>query len=181
MKWKNTADGYGSIPVALHWLTVILIGFAYATMELDFIADRGTPLRLSMKTWHYMAGISVFALTWLRLLLRQAGSTPLMAPTPSRMQTMLATAVKIALYGLMLLLPLIGWLTVNAKGHEVVYFGYVLPALMAENPGRADLFKEVHETLASIGYFVIGLHAAAALFHHYIKRDSTMRMMWFRR
>lgn len=181
MQWKNTADGYGSIPVALHWLTVILIGLAYATMELDFIADRGTPLRLSMKTWHYMAGISVFALTWLCLLVRQAGSTPQMIPTPSRMQAMLAIAVKIALYGLMLLLPLIGWLAVNAKGHEVVYFGYVLPMLAAENPERADLFKEVHETLASIGYFVIGLHAAAALFHHYIKRDSTMRTMWFRR
>lgn len=181
MKWKNTIDGYGSVPVALHWLTAILIVIAYATMELHDLAERGTPLRQSMKTWHYMAGISVFALTWVRLSIRLAGAKPQILPTPPLMQIRLAGIVKVTLYCLMLALPLFGWLTLNGKGREVEYFGYVLPTLIGKNPGLADLFKEIHETLANTGYFVIGLHALAALYHHYFRRDSTMRMMWFRR
>jgi len=48
---------------------------------------------------------------------------------------------------------------------------------VGENKALADLFKEIHETGATVGYFLIGLHAAAALFHHYVVRDNTLRRM----
>jgi cytochrome b561 len=56
-----------------------------------------------------------------------------------------------------------------------------LPALTGKNEGLANVYKDIHENLATVGYFLIGLHAAAALYHHYVKRDNTLRLMWPRR
>jgi cytochrome b561 len=83
----------------------------------------------------------------------------------------------VALYVLMIGLPLVGWLILSASGKPVPFFGLQLPALVGENKALADLFKEIHETGGTVGYFLIGLHAAAALFHHYVVRDNTLRRM----
>ncbi|HEX7952210.1 MAG TPA: cytochrome b/b6 domain-containing protein, partial [Burkholderiales bacterium] len=65
----------------------------------------------------------------------------------------------------------------SAAGKPIPFFGLQLPALVGESKDLAELFKEVHETGATAGYFLIGLHAAAALYHHYIVRDDTLRRM----
>jgi cytochrome b561 len=52
-----------------------------------------------------------------------------------------------------------------------------LPPLLAPNRSLAKVLEDVHETVASVGYALIGLHAAAALFHHYVVRDNTLRRM----
>ena len=80
-----------------------------------------------------------------------------------------------ALYVLMIGLPLGGWLILSASGKPVPFFGLQLPALVGESKDLADLFKEIHETGATVGYFLIGLHAAAALYHHFFVRDDTLR------
>jgi cytochrome b561 len=49
-----------------------------------------------------------------------------------------------------------------------------MPALVGENKGLADLLEEIHEIGGTVGYFLIGFHSAAALFHHYISRDNTL-------
>lgn len=54
---------------------------------------------------------------------------------------------------------------------------YNRPPLVAENKQLAERIEEMHTTLATIGYFLIGLHAAAALFHHYVQRDNTLKRM----
>ncbi|WP_338052440.1 cytochrome b [Rhodoferax sediminis] len=65
-----------------------------------------------------------------------------------------------------------------ARGKPIPYFGLTaLPALLGENKALAKQLKDIHGTGAAIGYFLIGLHAAAALFHHYVKRDTTLRRM----
>ncbi len=82
-----------------------------------------------------------------------------------------------ALYGLMLGLPLIGWLVLSLGGKPIPFFGLELPALVTENKGLSKQVKEIHETIGTIGYYLIGLHAFAALFHHYVFRDNTLRRM----
>ena len=57
------------------------------------------------------------------------------------------------------------------------FFGLQLPALIAENKDLASQIKEIHEAVGTTGYFLIGLHAVAALYHHYIKRDNTLTRM----
>lgn len=181
MSWKSSKAGHGWLAVAFHWLMLVLIVAVYATMELKSIFPRKSPGRESMAMWHYMLGLSVFFLVWLRLLNRLAGATPAIEPALPAWQAVSAGVVKWALYILMIGLPLLGWLTLSARGTLVPFFGIELPALIAKSEGLAKQFKDIHETGATVGYFLVGLHAAAALFHHYFKRDNTLRMMWFRR
>ncbi len=77
----------------------------------------------------------------------------------------------------MIVLPLLGWVMLSAEGKAIPFFGLQLPALLGANEALAERTKEVHETLATLGYFLIGLHALAALFHHYVRRDNTLRRM----
>jgi len=78
------------------------------------------------------------------------------------------------LYLFMIAMPLMGWLVLSGSGKPVPFFGATFPALMPENETLAKAIKEVHETVGSAGYFLIGLHALAGLFHHYILRDNTL-------
>jgi len=90
---------------------------------------------------------------------------------------MIANTVELALYGLMIVLPLLGWVTLSAEGEAIPFFGLQLPAVVVANEALAERTEKVHETLATVGYFLIGLHAIAALFHHYVRRDNTLRRM----
>lgn len=177
MNWKNTSTGFGSLAIALHWLMLLLIIAVYATMELKGIYPKGSPSRGAMQSWHYMLGLSVFLLVWLRLSVRLSGAIPLIAPPPPAWQAALAKAMHLALYALMFGLPLLGWLTLSAKGEAVPFFGMELPALIGKNKDLAKQLKDIHEAGATAGYFLIALHAAAALYHHYIKRDNTLQMI----
>jgi len=84
----------------------------------------------------------------------------------------------VALYGLLLVLPLLGWLTLSAKGRPVPFFGLELPALLAPDKALGKSLEDVHEFIGQLGYWLIGLHAAAALVHHYLVHDDTLRRMW---
>jgi cytochrome b561 len=178
MRWRNTTTRFGSLAIAFHWLMLVLIIAVYALMELKGISRKGSALRDGMATWHYMLGLSVFGLAWLRLLVRATGATPQIEPPPAAWEARLAGIVHALLYVLMIGLPVLGWLTLSAKGEAIPFFGVELPALVGVDKDMARTWKDIHETGATIGYFLIGLHAAAALFHHYVKRDNTMALMW---
>jgi len=175
--WRNSVFRYGSLSIALHWLMLLLIAAVYACIELRELFPKGSDPREALKTWHFMLGLSVFALAWLRLALHFSGPVPAIEPQPSRWVKLSGNLMHVALYVLMIGLPLVGWLILSASGKPVPFFGLQLPALVGENKALADLFKEIHETGGTVGYFLIGLHAAAALFHHYVVRDNTLRRM----
>jgi cytochrome b561 len=175
--WKSTKKGYGWPAIAMHWLVLVLLIAVYASMELKGIFAKGSPGRANMATWHYTLGLSVFCLAWLRLAIRLSGAEPLIDPAPPAWQARLATLMHWALYGLLFALPLLGWLTLSAKGKPVPFFGFELPALVAANESLGKWLKDIHETSATAGYGLIGLHAVAALYHHYARRDNCMKLM----
>ncbi len=181
MDWKNSRAGYGLPSVAFHWLMLALLLAVCATMELRGMFPRGSGQRTVMMSWHYMLGLTVFALVWLRLLLRSIGDHPRVDPPPPAWQAALARATQWVLYGLMIGLPVLGWLAASAKGTPVSFFGADVPPLIGKSETAGKWLKEVHETLAKTGYFVVGLHAAAALYHHYVRRDNTLRLMLLNR
>ncbi|MGE5758408.1 MAG: cytochrome b, partial [Sideroxydans sp.] len=74
-------------------------------------------------------------------------------------------------------MPITGWLLLSATGKPVPFFGLELPALIGENKDLAKTLKDIHEFVGTAGYYLIGLHAAAALYHHYIVRDNTLLRM----
>jgi len=71
-------------------------------------------------------------------------------------------------------MPVLGWFILSAAGKPIPFFGLELPALVAKNKELASSLKELHETIGVLGYYLIGIHAIAALFHHYILKDNTL-------
>lgn len=163
----------------LHWLSFILIVAAYASMEFKGIFERGSEPRELMKASHYLFGLAILFLTIPRLLNRYWQPYPVIEPTPPVWQHKLAALTHLLIYGFLLLMPLLGWLLLSAEGKQLVFFGLQLPALVAANKEQAEWFEFCHETLATAGYFLIGLHIVAALYHQHIVRDNTLqRMLW---
>jgi cytochrome b561 len=178
MNWKNTTDRYGSLSIGMHWLMLLLLVAVYACIELREFYPRGSDLREGLKTWHFMLGLCVLALVALRLAIRlMAGPAPSIRPAPPVWQQRLAVLMHLALYVFLVAMPLLGWLTLSASGKPVPFFGLQLPALVGADKALAGSLKEIHETTGTIGYYLVGLHAAAALLHHYGMRDNTLRRM----
>lgn len=157
-------------------MLVLLIG-VYAAIEFRVLYPRGSGIREGLKTLHYVLGLTIFVLVWLRLALRFTGRVPPITPAPPQWQLWVAHVVEAAIYVFMIVMPLLGWLTLSAEGEVVSLSGVALPALVGANDGLAEQLKEIHETIGKVGYALIALHAAAALVHHYVQRDNALRRM----
>lgn len=174
----NSRDRYAGLSVGLHWLMLGLIAAVYAAIELRELFPKGSDPRELLKSAHYLLGLCVLALAVGRLGVRLlAGAPPPIEPVPSPWMRWSARAMVLALYGLMLAMPLMGLALLGADGKTLALFGQALPPLLAPDEGLAEVLEEAHETLGNIGYGLIGLHAAAALFHHYVRRDNTLARM----
>ncbi len=181
MSWKNTERRYGHLSIGLHWLMLILLIAVYASIELREFFPKGSDPRTALKTLHFMLGLSVLGFALLRLGVRLSGPTPRIVPEPGSWQRLSAKLMHIALYVLMIGMPLMGWVMLSADGKPIPFFGLQLPPLIGESKDLAKQIEEIHGIVGTAGYFLIGLHAAAALFHHYIKRDNTLSRMLPRR
>ncbi|HWU78258.1 MAG TPA: cytochrome b [Rhodanobacter sp.] len=181
MSWRNTRDRYGSLSIAMHWLMLALLIGVYACIELHDLAPRGSALHSGLKTWHFMLGLTVYALVFLRLVVRFVTPSPQMSPEIVAWQRHLAGIMHGLLYAFLIVMPLLGWYTLSTSGKVIPFFGLELPPLAAPDRDVAHGVKEIHETIGTIGYYLIGLHAAAALYHHYFQRDDTLLRMLPRR
>ena len=153
-------NGYSRTQIGLHWATLAALFVAFFThdaMEHAFrAAMRGTGTGLSTVAWvHVIAGLSVLSIAVWRLMLRLTRTAPAPGPGPVALRTA-AAVVHWVLYALMLSLPLAG---------AIAWFGGV---------GAAGA---VHGLLFNIGLGLVGLHVAAALFHHYVLRDGLLGRM----
>lgn len=159
--------------IALHWLTAATVLLAYITggdptkakSVLDALAGQV----------HVASGLLVFALVALRLRLRALLGAPAAEPGP-RWQQRAATAAHIGLYALMLIVPLAGWAALADKTAAFTLLGIALP-LPDANATWVKLLGETHETLGNVFIWLAGLHAVAALAHHFVLRDATLLRM----
>ncbi len=178
MELRNSGHRYSTALVALHWLTLVLLIAVYAAMELRGLAPKGSDMRTNMKTLHFLLGLVVLVVVLVRIGARwSAGAAPPILPPMPGWQDKLASLLHYALYVFMLATPILGWLTLSADGKPIVLFGLPVPSLVGADQSLAHQLKEVHETLATAGYFLIGAHALAALMHHYVTRDNTLVRM----
>lgn len=173
----NPPARYPRALITLHWLTLLLLVAVYCLMEFRGAFPRGSEPRELMKALHYSFGLTVLLLVAPRLLLRLRGPTPPITPPPSAALRVSAAAGHVALYLFMLGMPLGGWLLLSAEGDPIAFWGLSVPPLVAPEKSLAHLIEDLHETGATAGYFLVGLHAAAALFHHLVRRDDTLRRM----
>jgi len=172
----NPTPRYTGVAIALHWLLGLMIVGAFAVGL--YMADLPmSPTRLKLFNWHKWAGITILALSVLRLLWRFGHRPPADLPAP-RWQNLAAHGMHWALYALFLLVPLAGWAYSSAAGFPVVWFGVLpLPDFVGKDKALADVLKEGHGLLAWLLAVLVLLHIAAALKHHFIDRDGLIDRM----
>lgn len=168
---------YTRVAKSLHWLMAVLLigllslGFYMADLPLS-------PDKLQLYSWHKWAGVTVFALVWLRLLWRLTHRPPAYPDSMSVALQRLAHAGHWALYGLMIAIPLTGWLMSSAKGFQTVWWGiWPIPDVLAKDKELGHTLQEVHEALNWLLVLMISGHVAAALKHHWIDRDDVLTRM----
>ncbi len=160
----------------LHWLIALLI-VGLGILGLWMTAMAHSVDKMNLYLLHKSIGITVLMLAGLRLVWRLATRHPAGMPGPA-WQRWTASVVHFALYVMMFVMPLSGWLFNSASNFPLHWFGLVkLPALWSPDPGVKYWALQVHEygfwTLAAL----VGLHAAAALKHHYFDHDETLQRM----
>ena len=178
MRWRNTQDSYGLISQALHWGVVALVIIAWALATFDDVFPKG-PARAAALFVHISAGLAVIAFVVVRLLWRIADPPPRPEKTP--LGTWMDRAGQLAhyaLYGLLIAVPVVGIVVQFVRGDALPLFGLsqISSPWPADRP-FARSAKEVHEVLAHALVILAGLHAAAALVHHWIFRDRTLVRM----
>ena len=168
---------YTATAKGLHWLMALLI---FGLLALGFYMQDLplSPEKLQFYSWHKWAGVTVFALVWLRLLWRVTHRPPAYPISMSGLQQALAHTGHLVLYVLMIVIPLSGWLMSSAKGVQTVWFGVLpLPDLIARDKELGKQLAELHSALNIGLLLLIGGHAAAALFHHLVRKDDILRRM----
>ena len=170
-------DRYSTLSITLHWLTLVLMVAIYASIELHESLPRGHVLRGPMEDWHIYLGVCLLPIALFRAVTILRAKIPAIVPQPPTWQMRITKLMKLYLYVLMIGAPLIGWIMVNAEGNVVSLWGLALPSLISESESLAGIASEAHEILGVSGYFFIAIHAFAALYHHYLVKDNTLKRM----
>ncbi len=137
-----------------------------------------SPTRLKLFNWHKWAGITIMALSALRLLWRLTHRPPPDVAMP-RWQRAAAHATHWALYAFFFLTPLAGWAYSSAAGFPVVVFGVLpLPDFVPVDKPLAEILKSLHHLMAFLLAAVVLLHIGAALKHHFLDHDGLLMRMW---
>ena len=169
---------YAVSVIVLHWLVFLLMAGAYATMEFRDLFPKGSPERVAMRLWHYGLGLAVLAAVLVRALARASTRSPAIVPAPPPWQERVAKLAHVALYAMMIALPALGWLALSAEGRPITLAGVPLPMPIGPDQAWVKSLEKIHEILGQAGYALVGLHAAAALWHHHVMRDNTLALMW---
>ena len=177
MTTNSNVTRYAGGSLVLHWLMAVLIVAVYALINLSDVFEKGSDARALTKYWHFSLGLTVFFLVWLRIVLRLMFPAPPIVPAMPAWQDKAAKLGHGLLYVLMVGMPLLGWLVLSAKGRAIPFYGLELPALIGADKPLSRQFMDLHELGGTVGYLLIGGHAAAALFHHYFTKDNTLLRM----
>jgi cytochrome b561 len=170
-------DSYDRVIKAIHWSTLLLVAAAYLAMwSSDIVAAK--QVRSLLWQLHYSSGVTVLALTLFRLGWRWHARIPNLPADLPTIQKVAARTTEYFLYVLLLAQPMLGVLNINARGRRIdFYLLGELPPIIGPNKILAEQVIAVHDVVAYVLLSIIGLHAAAALFHHFIRRDNVLSAM----
>lgn len=175
---KDTTTSYGLISVILHWLTAItvlgLFALGYWMVGLSYYSSwyRTAPY------WHKSIGILLLFAMLFRVIWRICSTTPTPVATLSIWEKLSSKSVHFLLYVILFGILISGYLISTADGRAIQVFNWFeIPSLGALFANQASLAGDIHRLLA---YSIIGLvllHALAALKHHFIDKDVTLKRM----
>ena len=172
----SPASRYGAVAIAFHWVLALAIIGAFSVGF--FMADLPfSPSRLKLYNYHKWAGVTILALSALRLLWRLSHRPPVDLPMPV-WQAKAAHLTHGLLYLLFFAVPLAGWAYSSAAGFPVVWFGVLpLPDFVPKDKALAETLKELHGLIAYGLAGLVLLHIAGALKHHLIDKDGLLLRM----
>jgi cytochrome b561 len=186
----STRLRYGTVAMTLHWLIAllvignVLIGFAFANL-LD---HKTNPYFFLIVQTHKSIGLTVLALSVLRLAWRLMNPVPALPPMSSVLR-ILARGTHYLFYALIIGVPLAGWLMVSASstGAPTMWFGlFPVPSFeflsslpRAERAPIHENLETLHAVLAYSAAALLVLHVSAALYHQYSRHDDVLKRMWF--
>ena len=166
---------FPAVSRVLHWtmavmvLTMLCIGVAMVVSLGDYHA---------LVSIHRPLGIAILILVVVRFVNRRINPPPPFPATMSRAERLAATASELAMYGLMLVLPLVGWGMLSAARYPIVLHGSVhLPFILPHNAVLYAVLRKVHTILAYLFFLTFMAHVGAILFHTLIVRDGMLRRM----
>ena len=170
------AARYGGVAILLHWLLALMIVGSFSVGV--YMADLPvSPSRLRLYNYHKWAGVTILALSALRLLWRLTHRPPADPPMPA-WQARAAHITHGLLYALFFIVPLVGWAYSSAAGFPIVWFGVLpLPDFVPVDKALAEAIKPWHQRSAMLLAALVLLHVAGALKHHWIDRDGLLRRM----
>lgn len=171
---KDNHQVYGKISRAFHWIMALLIVWQLLKIG-DRIADGEHWIGNTLVPWHVSIGTLLMVLVVLRIIwvFSQRKQRPLQNPATA----FLVKAGHFLLYACMFLMPLTGIMYLVGKGFGLKAFGTQIIARGAEIPWMAQ-FGGLHVPIAWLLVILIVGHIGIALFHHFAKRDDTLRRMW---
>lgn len=177
MSWRNTPNRWGPVSQLLHWAIAALV-IAIAAIGLWMGDLPNTPRKIEVYALHKSLGLTLLALVAVRLAWRLYAGAPATLPGQPRWQTRIASLTHLALYALLLVMPLSGWLLNAWGGYPLRWFGlFNLPRVLARNHDLQQLATQVHEAGFWLLLLLVVTHAGAALYHHLFLHDSTLARM----
>jgi cytochrome b561 len=160
-----------------------LLHWTMAAMVLTMLGV-GVAMVASLANYHTLVsihrplGIAILVLVVIRFVNRQLSSLPPFPATMSRMERLAATASEFTMYGLMFVLPLVGWGMLSAARYPIVLYGPLhLPFILPHNAMLYAVLRKAHTILGYLFFLMFLAHFGAILFHTLIMRDGILMRM----
>lgn len=171
---RTTDTDISLVTRGIHWFTVFAVLAVFVSVVIGADLEDPDQKKLIIGL-HQSLGLSVLLLNGLRLLWRWTHPFPSLVTDP--LKRAVGHSAHVVVYTLLIAQPLLGWAYVSARGRLPSLWGIPLPALLEKNRELADQIHVWHEWTGWALLAVIGAHAAAALFHHFVLRDGVLRRM----
>ena len=180
-RWRNTSASFGWVAIAFHWTIALLF---LTQLALGYMMSRDTidpVLQFDLFQYHKSIGFLVLALAVPRFIWSIFSRKPRAVDGEGLASRLAARAAHAALLFLTLAVPLAGWAVASTSPLQIPSYVFdliVVPGLPMTISDEAEaLWTEVHATLAYLAAVIVLLHVAAALWHHFIRKDPTLRRM----
>jgi cytochrome b561 len=159
----------------LHWTMAAMV-LTMLCIGVSMVASLGNyHLLLSI---HRPLGMAILILVIIRFLNRLLNPPPPFPTTMSRLEQLAATASEFTMYGLMFILPLIGWGMLSAAHNPIVLYGSIhLPFILPQNLVLYTVLRQAHTILAYLFFLLFIAHFSAILYHTLIVRDGMLKRM----
>ena len=178
MQFRSTSSRWGPVASTLHWLTALAI----VTLLVLGVVMTNYPMsttKLKLFALHKSVGVTVLVVVWVRLVWRYFDRRPSWPEAMGAAHRRAARGVHMALYALMVLVPLSGWLINAASGFPLNWFGlFAVPSLLTPDEALQGVAQSVHLAAVTILAVILLFHVAGALHQQLVRRNGLLRRMW---